>query len=103
MWADYLYMESLYILSIRRPLLWCSTQCLDFIIGKQINIKDTVEPRCNRFQGNNNFFLLLADFCYYQKRKLKKLTRRDYNLVSVISEIPLVAGQLEQGLTVLGI
>ena len=61
---------------------------------------NTAEPRSYGFQGTNNFILLQADFCYCQQRKKRKLSFRDYEFLSVIGGILLVAGPLERGSTV---
>ena len=52
----------------------------------------TVAPRNTGSQGTNKFHLLLADFCYYQYRKLKELTWRDLCLAFIISGFPLFLG-----------
>ena len=51
------------------------------------------------FRGTTFFFLLKADFGYCQKKKYKEFAWKDPKFAFVIGGIPLVAGPLERGST----
>ena len=60
---------------------------------KLINtIENTVESHYNGSQGTDNFYLLLAEFCYSQYMKLKKIYSWDWKTISIIGGIMLLAG-----------
>ena len=60
----------------------------------------TVKSRSNGNQGTIKFYLLLAEFCYSQLRKLKEINWKNSEFAFIIDRIPLVTGLLERGSTV---
>ena len=56
-------------------------------------------PCNNGFQGINNYYLLLADFCYCQYRILKEITR-DQHVAFFINVFSLLSGSVQRGFTV---